>query len=71
MTLYEALFGTLERTAKSIEFLRPSSIDWCDCIGNNDIVTCADCPFEFDRFGCAQKDISVLDWLKSEVIRPQ
>ena len=71
MTIYEMLFGTPEKAAKSLECLVLDSLDHCDLgeiIRDNGHLKCANCRFDFDRYGCEWNGTSVLDWLKSEVV---
>ena len=71
MTVWEALFGTPERAERAIDEMAADQIDFCylmDAISDNRDVKCAYCIYEYDPWGCERKDMTVLEWLKSEVI---
>lgn len=70
MTIWERLFGTPERAARTIEYV--DQIDACDWMGAVNAGTyppekCRGCIFDYDRYGCESKDMSVLEWLTQEV----
>lgn len=70
MTIYERLFGTPERTARAIEEMMLDRIDTCklmDALREDIRVTCRNCLYEYDRYGCERKDMTVLEWLRQEV----
>lgn len=70
MTIWEKLFGTPERTADTLEYV--DQIDACDFMSN---VTkdgfppekCKYCMFDFDRYGCEQTDMTLVEWLMQDV----
>lgn len=77
MTIWETLFGTPERTLETLATMK--QIDFCDLMS---IVArspypskkCAQCictrgvSYLGMQGACDRKDMSVLDWLKQEVI---
>ena len=70
MTIWETLFGTPERTASTLEYV--DLIDACDFmakVSKNKLPPekCEGCLFYYDRYGCEQKDMTLVEWLKSEV----
>lgn len=70
MTIYEKLFGTPERTAKTLDYI--DQIDVCDFmvkVSKNKLPPekCEGCLFDYDRYGCDQKDITLVEWLNQEV----
>lgn len=69
MTVWEKLFGTPERAAKTIEYV--DQIDACDWMGGVNADTyppekCRGCIFDYDHYGCESKGMSVLEWLTQE-----
>jgi hypothetical protein len=69
MTIWEKLFGTPERTVQTLEDI--DQIDacyWMDDvnIGKHIPEKCEGCLFEYDRYGCERKDMTDLDWLRTE-----
>lgn len=78
MTIYERLFGTPERAARTIREIGPNidQIDMCgimdvfiddDMVFGDDPRKCAKCIYECDRYGCERKDITIAEWLAQEV----
>lgn len=69
MTIWEKLFGTPERTAETID--GSDQIDLCywmeDVTNSIPPKRCKQCLFEGDRYGCYDKGMTLLDWLKQEV----
>lgn len=69
MTIWEKLFGTPERTAEAID--GSDQIDlccWMESVTNSiPPKRCEQCLFECDRYGCYDKGMTLLDWLKQEV----
>lgn len=71
MTIWEKLFGTPELTADTLEYV--DSIDACDFMSS---VTkeglppekCKYCMFDYDRYGCEQTDMTLVEWLMQEVL---
>lgn len=77
MTIYEALFGTPERAAKTLsdDGMALDPIDSCwltevihDGRQGHDSPRCRNCLYEYDRYGCERRDITLLEWLNQEVI---
>ena len=69
MTVYEALFGTPERAAKTLDEMALNTLDYCYAL---DALTdyrakCRNCLCDFGRYGCEQTDMTVLQWLEKEV----
>ena len=63
MNNYMTLFGTPEKTARTLEEFELDNFNWCR--GTN---YCEKCPYEFDRYGCYLPDgFSLLKWLRSDV----
>ena len=70
MTVYEALFGTPERTAKTLDEMELNEIDYCyalDALTDDRETKCRNCMYEYDRYGCEQTDMTILQWLNKEV----
>ena len=69
MTIWEKLFGTPERTAKTIDGI--DQIDLCywmeDLTNTTPPKRCEQCLLEGDRYGCYDKDMTLLEWLEQEV----
>lgn len=70
MTIYEKLFGTPERAANTLEYV--DQIDACDfmnAVSNGKLPPekCQGCLFDYDRYGCEQKDMTLVEWLTQEV----
>ena len=70
MTVWEKLFGTPERTADIIDGC--DTIDMCDWMADITGINycpdkCKQCIYDFDRYGCERKDMSLLEWLTQEV----
>lgn len=71
MTIWERLFGTPERTAKTLRSAEFLTQDYCfmlDALSDDNEVKCRNCLYEYDRYGCEPKDMRLIDWLNSEVI---
>ncbi len=64
MTIWEALFGTPERAANTLDNAALASIDYCCMLGE---LKCANCPYEYDRYGCEHGGMTELEWLNREV----
>lgn len=69
MTIWERLFGTPERTAKTLEGI--DQIDACWYMeavydGEFQPERCKGCLYECGRYGCERK-MDELEWLESEV----
>ena len=70
MTIWETLFGTPERTARTLKEVGLDSMDHCymmDAISDDRAIKCANCIYEYDPYGCESRDIDVVDWLNQEV----
>ena len=70
MTVYEALFGTPERAAKTLDEMALNALDYCyalDALTDDREAKCRNCPYDFGRYGCEQTDMTVLQWLEKEV----
>lgn len=70
MTIWEKLFGTPERTAQTLEDMDQIDVCyWMDDvnIGKCTPEKCEGCLFEYNRYGCTRKDMTNLDWLRTEV----
>lgn len=70
MTVWEKLFGDPVRAAETLEYV--DQIDACDFMGHvaEDMFPpekCKYCIFDFDKYGCEQKDMSLVEWLRQEV----
>lgn len=70
MTIWETLFGTPERTVKTLDYI--DQIDVCDFMdtasnGQFPPEKCRDCLFDYDRYGCEQTDMTIVEWLTQEV----
>ena len=69
MTVWERLFGTPELTAKSLGYI--DLIDVCDFMSNaygkRSPERCDGCMYEYDRYGCERKEMTVLEWLNQEL----
>ncbi len=70
MTIWEALFGTPEHTASTLECI--DQIDACDFMskvheGKIPTKRCEGCLFDYDHYGCEQTDMSLVEWLNQEV----
>lgn len=71
MTIYEKLFGTPERVAKTLDEVVFGSQDFCwvlDALSDDHKTKCKNCPYDYDRYGCEPKGISLIDWLRQEVV---
>lgn len=70
MTKYEALFGTPERAAKTMDEVVLDRLDFCymmDSLSRDINVKCRNCIHECDYYGCERKPITYLEWLMQEV----
>lgn len=70
MTVYEALFGTPERAAKTFGEMALNALDYCyalDVLTYDQEAKCRNCLYEFDGYCCEQTDMTVLQWLEKEV----
>lgn len=70
MTIWERLFGTPERTAQTLDGMdRMDVCYWMNDVrfGKRTPEKCEGCLFEYDRYGCERKDMTDLDWLRTEV----
>lgn len=70
MTIWERLFGTPERAAKTLNSASLATYDYCDfmdTISRDKKVKCANCPYEYAPYGCEPKDMRWIDWLQQEV----
>lgn len=70
MTIYETLFGTPERAAKTLDEMALSTLDYCyalDALTYDRETKCRNCLCDFDRYGCEQTGMTVLEWLEREV----
>ena len=70
MTVWEALFGTPERAAKALSEdgmpIEQTETCWLmDILGKD--IGCCNCLYEYDRYGCERRDITLLEWLNQEV----
>lgn len=70
MTIWEKLFGDPTRASETIEYL--DQIDACDFMSRVmeeglPPEKCKYCIFEYDRYGCEHKDMTLLDWLRQEI----
>lgn len=71
MTIYEALFGSPEDAAKTINEICIGSQDICwmlDVLSDNKETKCRNCPYDYDHYGCEPKDMTILEWLQQEVV---
>ena len=71
MTIYEALFGSPEAAARTINKLDPTTLDFCcmlDALSDDNEAKCRYCPYDYDRYGCEPKDMTYLEWLNQEVV---
>lgn len=69
MTIYERLFGTPERAAWALEEMMVDTIDICafmDVFGDRD-AKCSNCICAYDGYSCERKDMSIAEWLATEV----
>ena len=71
MTIYEKLFGTPERAAEMLD--GADQIDMCDWMTTVSGVSyspdkCKLCRFDYDRYGCGWKDMTLFEWLMQEVV---
>lgn len=78
MTIFEALFGTIEMAAQTLEnnFTRQLRREYCwlaPVVGANEIFKtvpyCKNCLYDYHEHSCVLKDITVLEWLNQEVQR--
>ncbi len=70
MTVFEALFGTPERAARTLVELDCTSLEYCcmlDALSDDPSVKCKNCKYDPDRYGCEPKSITELEWLNQEV----
>lgn len=70
MTIYERLFGTPERAARTLEEMMVTTIDICvlmDVFGDRD-TKCSNCICAYDGYGCERKDMTISEWLATEVM---
>jgi hypothetical protein len=70
MTIYEMLFGTPERAARTLGCV--DQIDACDFMENasgcwHPPEKCVGCLYDYDRYGCEHKGLSLIEWLATEV----
>ena len=71
MTIWEKLFGSPERAARTIE--DADQIDmcyWMDDVTDGNVRSpekCRLCMFDYDRFFCERKDMSLVEWLSQEI----
>lgn len=71
MTIWERLFGTPERTARTLDEMAPTSLDYCymlDALTDDHEVKCKNCMYESDRYGCYPREMTLLEWLNREVV---
>lgn len=69
MTIYEALFGTPERAARTLEegLIDPNEYcDMMDALGKG-YNKCANCLYDYSAFACV-KDKTISEWLNCEVV---
>ena len=70
MTIYEALFGTPERAARTLEEGAFNATDFCfmlNALNGERSFKCANCLYDYDGFSCV-KDNTISEWLNSEVV---
>jgi len=70
MTVYEALFGTPERVAKTLDEMALNALDYCyalDALTDDREAKCRNCLYSCDGYSCEQTDMTVLQWLEKEV----
>lgn len=73
MTVYETLFGTPEKAARSLGAMVLDATDLCylvDALSEEREelrVRCMSCPYKYDRYGCEQRGMTLLECLRSEV----
>ena len=75
VTIWEALFGTPERAAKTLsdDGMALDQIDSCwlaEAIDGENFGPegrCRNCLYEYDRYGCERSDVTLLEWLSREV----
>ena len=63
---WHELFGTPEKTARTLQAMALDSVNWCnDDTGNHR--ACKVCPYEYDYYGCyLPDDFSLLEWLRDD-----
>lgn len=70
MTIYEALFGTPERAAKTLIKADLNAMDYCfvlRVLSDDEDIRCKNCRYECNNYVCEPRDMTYLDWLKQEV----
>ena len=70
MTIWEELFGTPERTARTLPEVVLDSQDWCflmDALSDDREAKCKNCMYECDGHSRELKGMTVLEWLNQEV----
>jgi len=70
MTIWETLFGTPERTAKTLGYV--DQIDACDFMASVREAKipperCEGCLFDYDHYGCGRTDMTLVEWLNQEM----
>lgn len=70
MTIWEALFGSPEAAAKTIDEICFGSQEVCwmlDAFSDDQDAKCRNCLYEYDGYGCEPRDLRLLEWLNQEV----
>jgi hypothetical protein len=70
MTIWETLFGTPEKAARALNEMALDTTDVCwlmDAVSEERKDKCVSCLYEYDRYGCEQKDMTLVEWLNQEV----
>ena len=71
MTIYEKLFGTPERAAKTLDALAVGQLEVCwlmDELCSDKEKKCELCRYEYDHYGCEDVGVTCIDWLTREVV---
>lgn len=71
MTVWEKLFGDPIRTAETLEYVdQIDACDFMDSVSESKFPPekCKYCIFDFGRYGCEQTDMTLLEWLRQEVV---
>lgn len=71
MTIWEALFGTPERAAKTLNEMQLIDSDYCDmmdALSRDQDTKCRNCAYEYVPYECEPRDMKYIEWLNSEVV---
>jgi hypothetical protein len=71
MTIWETLFGTPERTAKTLDYV--DQIDACYFMTSVHEAKipperCEGCLFDYDHYVCGRTDMTLAEWLNQEMV---